>query len=78
MMIDGTIFKGFHLIVALGIDRFGHKIVLGLRQGATENAAVVGELLAELAEPRFAVLTATPVRRRWRQGDSARDSQSCW
>ena len=50
MMIDGTIFKGFNLVVALGIDRFGHKIVLGLRQGATENAAVVGELLDELAE----------------------------
>lgn len=50
MMIDGTIFKGFHLVVAIGIDRFGHKIVLGLRQGATENAAVVGELLDELAE----------------------------
>ncbi len=50
MMIDGTIFKGFNLVVAIGIDRFGHKIVLGLRQGATENAAVVGELLDELAE----------------------------
>lgn len=50
MMIDGTIFKGFNLVVAIGIDRFGHKILLGLRQGATENAAVVGELLAELAE----------------------------
>jgi putative transposase len=50
MMIDGTIFKGFHLVVAIGIERFGHKIVLGLRQGATENAAVVGELLSELAE----------------------------
>lgn len=50
MMIDGTIFKGFNLVVAIGIDRFGHKIVLGLRQGATENAAVVGELLGELAE----------------------------
>lgn len=50
MMIDGTIFKGANLVVAIGIDRFGHKIVLGLRQGATENAAVVGELLSELAE----------------------------
>ena len=50
MMIDGTIFRGYDLVVAIGIDRFGHKIVLGLRQGATENAAVVGELLEELAE----------------------------
>jgi len=50
LMIDGTIFKGANLVVAIGIDRFGHKIVLGLRQGATENATVVGELLSELAE----------------------------
>ncbi len=50
MMIDGTIFQGEHMIVAIGIDRFGHKLVLGLRQGATENAAVVGGLLGELAE----------------------------
>jgi transposase-like protein len=50
MMIDGTIFKGFNLVVAIGIDRLGRKTVLGLRQGATENAAVVGEMLEELAE----------------------------
>ena len=50
MMIDGTIFKGANLVVAIGIDRFGHKLVLGLRQGATENATVVGEMLEELAE----------------------------
>jgi transposase-like protein len=50
MMIDGTIFKSANLVVAIGIDRFGHKNVLGLRQGTTENAAVVGALLEELAE----------------------------
>lgn len=50
MMIDGTIFKGFNLVAAIGIDRFGHKLVLGIRQGATENATVVGEMLEELAE----------------------------
>ena len=50
MMIDGTIFKGQHMIVAIGMDRLGNKLVLGLRQGASENAAVVGELLGELAE----------------------------
>ena len=44
------LFKGANLVVAIGIDYFGHKIVLGLRQGATENAVVVGELLGELAE----------------------------
>src|SRR5215472_15431550 len=42
MVIDGTIFKGQNLVVALGIDATGRKLVLGLRQGARENAAVVG------------------------------------
>jgi putative transposase len=71
MMIDGTIFKSANLVVALGIDRFGHKIVLGLRQGTTENAAVVGALLEELAErgldftqPRLYVMDGSKAIRR--------------
>lgn len=36
--------------MAIGIERTGRKLVLGLRQGATENASVVGALLGELAE----------------------------
>jgi transposase-like protein len=35
-------------VVAIGVDRLGRKIVLGIRQGATENATVVGELLGDL------------------------------
>jgi transposase-like protein len=50
LFIDGTFFKGEHLIVAIGLDASGRKLILGIRQGATENAAVVGELLADLAE----------------------------
>jgi putative transposase len=50
MLVDGTIFKGQHLIVAIGIDRLGNKIVLGMRQGAVENAIVVQELFGALAE----------------------------
>ena len=50
MVIDGTIFKGQSLVVAVGIDASGRKLVLGLRQGATENAAVVSALLGELME----------------------------
>jgi putative transposase len=50
MMVDGTIFKGQNLVVAIGIDPSGSKLVLGLRQGATENATVVGGLLGELIE----------------------------
>ena len=50
MVIDGTVFKGECLIVAIGIDRLGNKVLLGIRQGTTENATVVGELLADLVE----------------------------
>ena len=50
ILIDGTIFKGQHLIVAVGLDRLGTKVVLGLCQGAAENATVVEGLLGELAE----------------------------
>jgi hypothetical protein len=42
MVIDGTIFQGRNLVVAIGIDGRGRKLVLGLRRGATENATVVG------------------------------------
>ena len=50
LLIDGTPFKGRQMIVALGIGHDGAKTVLGLREGATENTAVVSGLLRELAE----------------------------
>jgi putative transposase len=50
MMIDGTCFENQQVIVALGITVHGQKIVLGLRQGATENATVVKQLLSDLRE----------------------------
>jgi transposase-like protein len=50
MMIDGTCFENQQVIVALGITVDGQKIVLGLRQGATENATVVKQLLSDLGE----------------------------
>ncbi len=48
MLIDGTPVKGRQMIAVIGIDRAGQKHVLGLREGATENATVVRELLEEL------------------------------
>ncbi len=36
------------MIAALGIGHDGSKMILGIRQGATENATVVGELLGDL------------------------------
>jgi hypothetical protein len=35
-------------MVALGVDPTGKKHLLGVREGATENATVVTELLADL------------------------------
>jgi putative transposase len=50
ILIDGTPFKDRQMIVALGIGCDGSKTVLGIREGATENAAVVNGLLSELVE----------------------------
>jgi putative transposase len=46
--IDGIQFGDYHVIGAVGVDTEGHKHVLGLREGATENAVVVKALLDEL------------------------------
>ena len=50
LLIDGTPFKDRQMIAALGIGCDGSKTVLGLREGATENTAVVSSLLGELVE----------------------------
>jgi putative transposase len=49
IVIDGTPFKGRQMIAAIGVGNDGKKLVLGLREGATENATVVRELLEDLA-----------------------------
>jgi len=46
--IDGMQFGEHHVISAVGVDRAGHKHVLGMQQGATENAAAVEDLLEQL------------------------------
>ncbi len=48
LLIDATPFEGQQMIVALGIGQDGRKTILGIRQGATENTTVVGELLGDL------------------------------
>jgi putative transposase len=50
VMIDGIYLAGSVILVALGIDARGHKHVLGLHEGSTENTRVVKALLAELIE----------------------------
>lgn len=46
--LDGMQFGEHHVISAVGVDRAGHKQVLGMQQGATENAAAVEDLLEQL------------------------------
>ena len=46
--IDGIRFAERHVIVALGVDPKGKKHLLGVCEGATENAAVVSGLLEDL------------------------------
>src|SRR5271169_1317934 len=48
LLVDATPFEGQQMVAALGIGYDGTKTILGIRQGATENATVVGELLGDL------------------------------
>src|SRR3954464_5977120 len=63
VLVDATPFEGQQMVAALGIAQDGQKTILGIRQGATENTTVVGELLGDLVnrgldftEPRLYVL----------------------
>src|SRR5204863_7171548 len=63
LLIDATPFAGQQIVAALGIGEDGRKTILGIRQGPTENATVVGALLGDLVsrgldftEPRLYVL----------------------
>ena len=63
LLVDATPFAGQQMVAALGISQDGRKMILGIRQGATENATVVGELLGDLvtrgldfSQPRLYVL----------------------
>jgi transposase-like protein len=49
-MIDGIGIAGVDNIVALGVDVWGKKQVLGIRQGASETTQVCLELLEDLVE----------------------------
>ena len=53
IFIDGIEFKGQLLIVALGLDKKGKKHILGLWQGATENATLCASLLEDMARRGF-------------------------
>jgi putative transposase len=82
IFLDGVEYAGETMLVALGITEMGEKKILGLRQGASENAAVCTALLEELRErgldtsqPILAVIDgakalAAAVKRVW--GEKAR------
>lgn len=48
--LDGLIFGGHHVLVALGVDAQGIKHVLGLAEGGSENATVAKGLLEDLVQ----------------------------
>lgn len=50
ILLDGKVFQDYTLMVALGVDFEGHKHVLGLWPGASENAEVCGALLDDLIQ----------------------------
>jgi putative transposase len=82
IFLDGVQYAGETMLVALGLTEMGEKKILGLRQGASENATVCTALLEELRErgldtsqPILAVIDgskglAAAVKRVW--GDKAR------
>jgi putative transposase len=77
IFLDGVEYAGETMLVALGITEKGEKKILGLRQGASENAEVCTSLLEELCQrgldtkrPILAVLDgskalAVAVKRVW-------------
>jgi putative transposase len=48
VLIDGKVIAGKHVLIAMGVDTAGAKHALGIREGASENAAVVTALLEDL------------------------------
>jgi len=46
--LDGVIFGEHHVLVAVGVDAEGHKQVLGIAEGASENHAVAKGLLEDV------------------------------
>jgi putative transposase len=71
LMIDGIIIAQHHVLIAIGISSTGSKHVLGLRLGASENAAVATALLEDIVErgldpsvPRLVVIDGSKALRR--------------
>jgi len=59
IFIDGKTYARYTMIAVIGIKTDGTKVILGLRQGATENAEVVKDLLEDMASRGVAVRHVT-------------------
>lgn len=71
VMIDGLIIAGHHVLIAIGVSSTGVKHVLGVRLGASENAAVATALLEDIvargvdpAVPRLFVIDGSKALRK--------------
>jgi transposase-like protein len=53
LMIDAIVLDEHAVLVAIGIDESGHKQVLGVHEGATENATACTALLTDLRERKL-------------------------
>ena len=51
LFLDGLHFREHVVLIALGVDVQGHKHVVALHEGTTENATVCKALLTDLREP---------------------------
>lgn len=59
VLIDGIVFHGHTILIALGVTADGKKHVLALREGATENATVAKAPLADLIDRGLSTEHAT-------------------
>lgn len=48
--LDGVVFGEHHVLCAVGVDAKGEKVVLGIQDGASENAATTTALLEDLID----------------------------
>lgn len=53
IFLDGTEFQGTHILAALGVAQDGRKVLLGLREGASENSEVARDLVVSIRERGF-------------------------
>ena len=63
--LDGIQMGSHHVLAAVGVDSDGKKHVLGVREGASENAEVTSALLEDLVERGLDPGQAAAVRDRW-------------